>query len=289
MTFTTGEADLRKENISKIVTGFALANYKMKSLCMVQSSAAWKETYFQETAADLTNSASAVEGVPRLAGFPLGEVSWTEHSKRHKKHGMEGVISYEDKRTNDIDVISRTLLRIGRAIAKSVDADIWDTISENRTGSLTNKVTITAGYEWDSNTIANRDPIKDILHAIRLIQDDNYDAFNGGHLLLSPTDFQNMLGNANIRNAGEFWTSDVTKNGKVGRICGLPIIVDKNITADWAAVVIAKEACTWKSVVGLTVQTIEDPGIKTTIRAWEIGVAQLKNPEAVCLISNTQK
>ena len=72
-------------------------------------------------------------------------------------------------------------------------------------------------------------------------------------------------------------------------IIGLKIIVSPNVTADWAAVVIPKESITWKSVVGLTTISIEDPGIKTTIRSWEIGCAQLKNPEAVCLISNTQK
>ena len=174
MADSTGMADLRKENVSKIVTGFALTEYKFKSLCMVEKSSAWKETYFQETAADLTNASSPVEGVPRLANFPYGEVSWTEKSKRHMKHAMEGVVSYEDQRTNDIGVIARTLLRIARAIAKSVDAEIWDTLTESRTGSLTNKVTIAAGYEWDSDTLANQDPIANLLNAKILIADDYY-------------------------------------------------------------------------------------------------------------------
>jgi len=32
---TTGEADLRAENISRIVKDFALQEYKMKQLCMI--------------------------------------------------------------------------------------------------------------------------------------------------------------------------------------------------------------------------------------------------------------
>ena len=59
---TTGMADLRAENVSRIVTGFALQEYRFKQLCMVQSSNSWKETYFKETAADLTGgTGSAVQ------------------------------------------------------------------------------------------------------------------------------------------------------------------------------------------------------------------------------------
>ena len=107
MADTVGMADIRGENVSKVVTGFALQEYVMKQLCTVQSSNKWKETYYKETAADLTGgTGSAVEGVPRLATFPHGEVSWTETASRHKKHGMECRISWEDLKTNDVDVLA---------------------------------------------------------------------------------------------------------------------------------------------------------------------------------------
>lgn len=283
MVETTGMADLRAENVSKIVTAFALQQYKFKELCMVQSSNSWKETYWKETAADLTGgTGSAVQGVPRLAKFPYGEVSWTEASSRHLKHGMEGVISWEDAKTNEVDVIARTLLRIARAVTKSVDTNIYAAL----TSSAGN--TVATGDTWDSATVANRNPIQDILNAIKLISIDNYDPYTNGHLLLSPKDFANLMGNASIRNAGQFWTNDVTKNGKVGKLLGLTMVVSNNVTADEAMVVIAKEAITWKQAQGLTVNTIEDPGIKYTIRAFEVGTAQVKNPDAVCTITNTQ-
>lgn len=296
MADTVGMADLRAENVSAVVTGFALQSYVMKQLCMIQKSNSWKETYQRETAADLTGGAgSAVEGVPRLANFPYGEVSWTEASSYLKKHGMEGIISWEDAVTNEIDVIARTLLRVGRAVAKSVDTEIWETIVDKVTsvpgdGSAgINTKAITAGYEWDSATIANRDPIQNILDAIKEIQVDNYNPLDGnGYLVLSPKDYANLLGNANVRNAGQFYTDDVTKNGRVGKILGLNVIVSNSVTTDYAAVVVAKEAATWKEAKPLTVVTLEEPGIKYTIRAWEVGACQLKNPNAVCLISNTQ-
>lgn len=283
MAETTGMADLRAENVSRVVTGFALQEYRMKQVCMIQSSSAWKETYWKETAAELTGgTGSAVEGVPRLAQFPYGEVSWTEASSRHVKHAMEGIISWEDARTNEVDVIARTLLRIGRAVASSVDTEIYTQLSSNAGN------TVAASDNWDSATVANRDPIQDILNAIKLIQEDNYNPYKNGFLLLSPKDFANLMGNANVRNAGQFWTSDVTKNGRVGRLLGLDIIVSNTVTADEAMVVIGKEAATWKQASALKVQTIEDPGIKFTIRAWEVGTIQVKNPNAVCTITNTQ-
>ena len=67
MADTTGMGDLRAETISRVVTGFALQEYVLKQLCMIQSSNAWTETYYAETATDLTGGAgSAVSGVPRV-------------------------------------------------------------------------------------------------------------------------------------------------------------------------------------------------------------------------------
>jgi len=291
MASATGQVVLRKENVERIVKGFALQEYVMKQLVMVQNSSSWTETYFEETAADLTGgTGSTVKGVPRLAAFPYGEVSFTEKKAYQVKHGMEGVISWEDATTDNVDVIARTLLRIARAVAKSVDSEIWDTLSESRSPSRINSVTIGAGYEWDSATVANRDPIQDILDAKKEIAEDNYNIDNGnGYLVLSPKDYANLLGNANVRNAGQFYTDDVTRNGRVGRILGLNVIVSNTVTADYAMVCLAKECGTWKAASPLQITTIEDPGIGYTIRAWEVGVTQLTNPQAVCLITNTQE
>jgi len=283
MADTTGEADLRAENVSPIVTGFALQLYKLKQLCMVQSSSAWTETYFKETAADLvgkdTTASGTVKGVPRLASFPYGEVSWTETSGRNLKHGMEGVIAYEDKKTNNINVIARTLLRIARAVVKSVDGTIAAAILASAGNSTA------ANATWNNAIIADRDPIQDMLDAKSEIAIDNYDPDNNAFIIMHPTNFAELLGNPNVRNAGQFYTDDVTKNGKVGKIVGLGIISTNSVTEGGAQVVIAKEACTWKQVVGLTVPVIDDPGIKTTIRAFEVGMIQINNPDAICKIT----
>jgi hypothetical protein len=280
MADTTGMADLRAETVSKVVEGFALQQYKMKQLCMIMSSMAWTETYFKETAADLTGgTGSDVEGVPRLAAFPYGEVSWTKVQGRNVKHAMEGIISWEDERTNDVPVIARTLLRIARAVAKSVDGVIAAAIL----GSAGN--TQAANATWNNATVADRDPIQDILNAKSLIEIDNYDANSNGYLLVHPTNLSELLGNANVRNAGQFYTDAVTRNGIVGQLLNLTVISTNSVTEGGAQVVIAKEALTWKQVSGLTTQVIDDPGIKKTIRSWEVGQIQVPNPDAICKIT----
>lgn len=280
MADTTGEQDLRAVHVSKIVTGFALQEYKMKQLCMIQSSNSWSESYFTETAAELTAGGEiAVEGVPRLANFPYGEVSWTKTTGRNVKHAIEGVLSWEDVKTNDVPMIARTLLRIGRAVAKSVDGVIAAAILSSA-GNTT-----AANATWNNAVIASRDPIQDILDAKSEISIDNYNPDRNGYIIMHPTNYAELLGNPNIRNAGQFYTVKVTKNGVVGQLLGLTVVSTNSVTEGGAQVLIAKEACTWKSVAGLTVNTIADPGIKWTIRAFEVGQIQVVNPDAICKIT----
>ena len=280
MADSTGQADLRAETVSRIVKGFALQQYKMKQLCMIESSHSWTETYYAETATELTGgTGSAVKGIPRLANFPYGEVTWTKTSGRNIKYGMDGVISWEDAKTNAISVIARTLLRIARAVASAVDS----TIAAAILASAGN--TQAANATWDNAVIADRDPIQDILNAKSLIAIDNYNPDQNGYLLVHPTGYAQLLGNANVRNAGQFYSDSVTRNGVVGKLLGLTVISSNSVTDGGAQVVIAKEALTWKSVVGLTVKTIEDPGVKYTIRAWEVGQIQVVNSNAICKIT----
>lgn len=286
MTFDeTGEADLRAENFSRIVKGFALQNYKMKQLCMIESSSAWTETYYKETAADLVKTATtgitatSLKDVPRLAKFPYGETSWEKTSARNVKHAMEGVVSWEDIKTNNIPMIARSLLRIARAVTKSVDTVIAAKILSDAGN------TQIANATWDNAVIADRDPIQDILDAKSLIEIDNYDADVKGFLLVHPTGKSHLLGNANIRNAGQFYSDAVTRNGVVGSLLGLTVVSSNSVTDGGAQIVIGKEALTWKSVAPLTVKTINDPGIKETIRAWEVGQIQVPNADAICKIT----
>jgi hypothetical protein len=198
---------------------------------------------------------------------------------------MEGVISYEDANYNNIPMIERTILKISRAVSYSIDVTIEAVLGT----SYGNTVAVAAGSEWDSATVANRDPIKNILDAIQTIRADNIDALNGnGYLVVNGTDYTNLMSNSKVINNPSFKTADVVANGVVGQIAGLKIMVTEAVTADAAYVVVAKEGLVWKEAQPLTVIQKVDEGISTTIRAFELGVCQLLAPNCVCKITNTR-
>ena len=253
---------------------------------MIDSSSANIESYYRETNTDITaGTGSAIKGIPRLASFPYGEASWTKIQSWIDKYGCENVISYEDTKLNNVPMIQRTLIKIGRAVSYAIDVQIEALISSD----YGNTVAITAGNEWNSATIANRDPIYDILAAIQMLRADNLDPLNGnGYLVINGTDYTNIISNSKCTNNVSFKTADVVSNGVVGQLCGLKIMVTEAITADNAYVIMGNEALVWKQAQPLTVLQIEDPGIKTTIRAFELGTPQLVVPNGICKITNTR-
>jgi hypothetical protein len=299
MADTVHQADIKGENISSAVKGFALKQFKLRQVCMQQTSSDWTETYYRETAAELSAldkgtgiaigpraASSGVvvsSGVGRLAAFPHVDPSWTKVQGRHVKFAAEGLISVEDKLTSALDVQARTILRVSRAIANAVDSYIYTTLSA--TSGIN---TAAAGANWDSATIADRDPISDILAGIQALDEDNYDALENGYLLLSPKDYKNLMMNSKVINNPSFKTADIVSNGRVGQICGLTIIKTTSVTADEAMIIIGQRAATWKSAVPLRSSVVVDEGIKYTIRSWEIGHLQVTDPEAIHVISNTQ-
>jgi len=284
MADTTGEADLRAQAYDRIVQDVALQAFKVKPLVRVSPSSSWAESYYAEGSTELTGgTGSAVKGIPRLANFPYGEPNWELNTSRHDKYGMEGVISWEDSKTNNVDVVQRTLLRVARAVANAVDKQIYGALLAAVGNSQATEA------EWNNAVVASRNPVQDILNAISDVTVDNIDLLDGqGVLLINPVDYALLIGNSAIRNVGQFWTDKVTKNGFVGRICGLDVIVSNVVTTDVGTLVLRRKDCAvWKQAAPLQTVTIVDPGIKTTVRAWEVGVLQVTLPNAVCSITNT--
>lgn len=298
MVETTGSVMLRKENVNTTVTGFALQEYKLKNVCTIVSSSAWKETYYQEGAAELTAQAQRnIKGIPRLANFPYGQPNWTRVTNTIEKYGMEGVVSYEDGITDDIDVIARTLLKISRAVVKSVEDEIYNQLSSSYNGGAvvpTDINTFAATVPWDAagtiNNLSGSFVIKDINRAIREVETDNYDLSEGGALLVNPKGYESLMNEvyrlgANAPKMGEI----VVGTRKVRTIMDLAIIRSNSVGISGALVLKMKECATWRSVSPLTTDTEYNPGISWRIRAWELGVTQKLNPLSICLIRNTQE
>ncbi len=268
------QADIRGINVDSAVKGFASEKYKLKQVCLVQNSNKWREDYYKETKTVLTGHTVGhnVKGVPRLAEFPYLEAEWTLTSSYHVKHAGAGVVSHEDEISNAIDTIARQSFKIAEAIAYSVDRAIYAAITADADVN-----TAAATATWDDASAANRDPIRDILVGIQYMAVDNYEE-----------DYTHLLMNSKVINNPSFKTADVVSNGVVGQVCGLKIIVSNAVDADEACILIGQLAVTFKQLEPLKVAIEDHPGIKKVISAWEIGVTQIVNPEAIHIITNTQ-
>ena len=293
MVDTFAEADNRKQIWDKDIKGFAKKRYVMKDLVMNLTTDAWTNSFYQKTATSLEGGDfHPIEGIPRGANFPYVERGTTLKSAVILQHGGEGVIFWQDILTSNIRVEAETISDVTDAVVYSVDKKIYNMLTEDDAGGTVNTLAIAAGSEWDSATIANRDPVQDFLNAIREITIDRYPILTSGmgYIVVNETDYANIMGNSKVINHPTFQLAEgVIKNGNLARLVGLGIKVSPVVTADKALVVMAKKCGTWKSAQPLRVDVIIEPQKKYTIRASEIGVAQLTDPEAVCFITNTRK
>ena len=75
----------------------------------------------------------------------------------------------------------------------------------------------------------------------------------------------------------------------MGQIAGLNIVVTTSVTDDEAMIIINQRTATWQSVVGMKTAIVQEPGISTLIRAWEIGQIQITDPYAIYTITGTEE
>ena len=291
------EADNRKRTWEKDIKGFAPKRYVMKTLVTIDTSNAWNNSFYQKTATSLTaGTNSAIQGIARGADFPSVSRGTTLKNAIIEQYGAEQTIYWQDILTSNIAVQQEAILDVTDGVVNSVDTEVYANVTQNDASgapaTTINTLAIAAGSEWDSLTLANRDPVQNILDAVREITIDRYPILTSGmgYLVVNETDYANLMGNTKVINHPTFeLAKGIIRNGQLARLCGLTISVSPVVTVDKALVLQAKKCATWKQVAALTVDVITDPQKKVTIRASEIGVTQLTNPEAVCLITNTRK
>ena len=284
MADTIGEVDIRGENISRAVKGFALKKFKLRQILKVDSSSNLTETYYKETNTILTAGGNrSVQGVARGALPPEVSPSWTKASGDHIKFMAQETIYYEDKLLDAIPVQARTFIRVAEAVANAEDAYIYAQLTA---ATSTSGVVATAAT-WNNAVVANRDPIGDILIGIAAIGSNNYDVRANGYLLLNELDHSSLLRNSKVINNPSYKTADVVSNGITGQVCSLKIIVTDTVTATEAMIVVGQRAATWKSAAPLRAVAITDEGVNVKIRAWEMGQVQITDPQGLYTITGT--
>ena len=282
-----GQQDVQGENISRAVKGFGLKKFKLRQVLTISSSNKLTETYYRETATELTVAGETfdIQGVARGAAFPHVDPSWTKVSGRHIKFAAETSIFLEDKLLDAIDVQQRAIIRVARSVQNSSDIYIYTTLS-----GASGIGTAAAVANWDDAIVADRDPINDILAGIQDLDESNYDALENGFLLVSPKDYRNLIRNSKVINNPSFKTADVVSNGRVGQICGLTIIKTTSVTADQAMIIVGQRAATLKSAVSMrsNVDSQTFWGVKDMLSTYEMMHVQVTDPAAIYVITNTQ-
>jgi len=277
--------DVQGENISRAVKGFGLKTFKLRQVLAISASNKLTETYYRETAAELTPGGEtfSIQGVARGAAFPHVDPSWTKVQGRHIKFAAETSIFIEDKLLDAIDVQQRAIIRVARSVQNQSDSYIYTTLS-----GASGIGTAASADAWDSVTVANRDPIGDILAGIQNLDESNYDALENGFLLLSPKDYKNLMRNSKVINNPSFKTADVVSNGRVGQIAGLTIIKTTSVTADQAMIIVGQRAATLKSAIAMRSNVKEIFGVKDELSTYEMMHVQVTDPAAIYVITNTQ-
>jgi len=282
-----GGTELRKEVVDIVIKGRADPTYKWKQAVAISKTNANKNTFWREDPDSLDEPAGgSIKGIPRGGDFPQGTVQWEEHTAVLQKYGFRDFVFWEDIRTNDINVMKRTIYKITDKTIKTVDEEIKDILSEGGTPVDIQSVTITGSRRWAASSAAIMD---DMMHAKQLIGEKDYDTSNL-MMFISEQDHRNMVNYIYEKGAqAPSFGTEVAKNGRVGGLAGIKNIVVTNSlkNASFALVVVPKVCGTWKENFALSSDLTSEPFKGTRVTVCEVGVTQLTDPKAICMIKDT--
>jgi len=278
----TGSADLRKEVVDKVIRDIAKPSYKFKQAVRIVKTNAWKQTFFRASTTVLSGASGAsVEGIPRGAAFPRATPTTEEVNSYIVKYGLEDFITFEDVMSSEIDQVKQIIFKLTQATVSAVDGRIYNTLSENGTPANIQEIVITGGQTWDASSAAI---IDNLMNAKQLIGEKNY---NSAGLMCFLTDEAHRYVVSYLAEKGAQFPSvgnEMAKNGRIGKLAGIQLVVSNNVTSSQALVVVPKVCGAWRESVSLRSDLKKDAFKGTRIRVVEMGVAQLTDPDAVVLI-----
>jgi len=288
MADTSGMADTRGINISKLVEGFAEEGIVLKNYCRVISTDAREMRWFSKTAGFLTGNPNTENITSSLiktvdGALPVAiEPSYTRNTSYVKKYfASSPMITIEDLKDCDPDVWGDMLKDTVRAVNYQIDARIYEVMTG--AGCLTGASTQDG---WDDT--ATGDPIKDFTTAIQAIRAYGYDT-SGLVCYINSIEYRNLL-NFLISVKGSSipnFASEKVSSGQLMNLLGVKIVVSENATTNQAVFFIPEKAVTWREFMGITSAVIDDAGIGKTVRVWAEGDATRPNPYAIYKLTDT--
>lgn len=279
--------DIRGLDIDKLAKGFADEAYIFKNECTVAPMSGDSIRWFQKTAGTLTaGSPASTKNVSPLSNPTTLEVTWTRNVSYPKKYFVEGFISMEDIKGAEVDVLATTVRDLTRVIARDVDADIWDVMTESQT--VVNIQTVAVSGGWDEASFAAT-LVADIMEGKRKIWEESYNP-EGATLFVNPYDYSSIV-TWLIEGKGSSipgFSSEKITSGVVINLLGVNLKVSNNVTTDFACMMVPKVATTFRQQFPITAKTVQEEGIGTRVRIYEHGIAYNTDPKAIVLYTNTK-
>lgn len=291
MADNVGMQDIRGIDVDALAKGFADEELVFKRFVNISRTSAREIRWYQKTAgflSEVTTSGmtSNFGNTDQYTRPTQIQQSWTRNTSYVLTFFFESpMISEQDLRDSDPDVLGTHVRDVTRKVMKDVNDHIYNTLTESQSPS--NILSTAATATWDSATPSNIKIVTDIETAKRKIRAQNYEPT---HLFLSPTDYGNMIihfietEGANVPG----FTSQRVQDGVVEEILGLQVVVSNSVAADSAWVGAPARALTYKEFTSITARSFEEPMIGTKVRVKEEGVALLTDPNASHLTTNTQ-
>lgn len=301
MTYdTSAEADIRGINIDKLAKGFGILLPTFKNYVSVSKTSNREMRWYRkgltlatamnplDTPATTGITKSLMQNTSFKARPFVVEQAWERQTSYIQKFFVESpLISMEDIKDNDIDVLAENVKDLVRAVHFKVDRRIYDILTEATTSGTPNPTTVndtaaTAGWA----TVATCNPVLDLLNAKMEISQSGYDP-EGAICLMNPLEHKNLINyliNVKGSSIPPFATEKI-KSGVVMNLLGLKIAVSTQATAAYVITFVPSEAVKWKEFMPITSVVIDEPGIGKKIRVWEEGNGYLSDPRAVHILT----
>ena len=266
MADSSGQAEIRGIDIDKLAKGFADEDVIFKSVILNSKTSNREIRWFQKTAGFLTGPTTTGITDSQIANTAQGALpiitgpSFTRNTSYVRKYMVDSeVITAEDIKDSDVDILGTTIRDNIRGVAYQVDQRIWNVITENLSPVNINTAAAT-GSGWDDTT--NGNPILDIETGKQKIRSNGYKINNGNRpvLAMNSIEHKNLINwlitvkGSSIPN----FSSEQIKKNVVMELLGCDIVVSETATTDYVAMWI-REAATWKTFMPLTAVTIYDP------------------------------
>ena len=302
MTYdTAAEADIRGLNVDKLAKGFGellptFKNYVNKSKTSAREIRWYRKGLTLATAMNALDTpittgvtSSLMTNTSFKARPFVLEQAWERQTSYIRKYMVESpLISMEDIKDSDIDVLAGNVKELVKAVNFRVDRRIYDILTEatvSGTPNPTNVNDTAAIAGW--STVATCNPVLDLLNAKMEIENAGYSA-TGAICLMNPAEYKSLL-NFIIMVKGSSvpqMATEKIKSGVVMEFLGLKIVVTPQATADWVITFVPSQAVTWKQFMPLTSVVIDDAGVGKKVRVWEEGEGYLTDPLAVHILSS---